>query len=117
MASEGGDDLDYFWRGWYMNNWTLDLAVQGVKYVDASDPSKGVVVTVANLRQLVLPATLEVEYKDGSKERIRIPAEAWLQKGAGNFTFHSGKAVVSATIDPDHVLPDDDRSNNAFKMP
>ena len=28
MESEGGEDLAYFWRGWYMNNWTLDMAVK-----------------------------------------------------------------------------------------
>jgi hypothetical protein len=27
MESEGGEDLSYFWRGWYMNNWTLDVTV------------------------------------------------------------------------------------------
>jgi hypothetical protein len=99
-----------------MNNWTLDLAVQDAKYVDG-DPAKGVTVTVANLRQLVLPATLEVAYKDGSKEWIRIPAEAWLQKGVGLFTFKGGKPVATVTVDPDHLLPDDDRGNNSFKMP
>jgi hypothetical protein len=116
MESEGGEDLTYFWRGWYMNNWTLDLAVQSAKYVDG-DPAKGVIVTVANLRQLVLPATLEVAYKDGSTERIGIPAEAWLQKGIANFTFKTGKPVATVTIDPDHVLPDDDRNNNSYAMP
>jgi len=116
MESEGGEDLSYFWRGWYMNNWTLDLSVQGLKSVDGG-PAKGLVVTVANLRQLVLPATLEVAYKDGTKERIRIPAEAWLSKGAGNFTFHAGKPVATVTVDPDRVLPDDDRTNNTVTMP
>jgi hypothetical protein len=115
MESEGGEDLSYFWRGWYMHNWTLDLAVQGATYVDG-DPTKGVTVTVANLRPLVLPATLEVSYKDGTKERIRIPAEAWLQKGVAAFTFKGGKPVGTVTVDPDHVLPDDDRANNAFFM-
>ena len=27
MESAGGEDLSYFWRGWYMQNWTLGLAV------------------------------------------------------------------------------------------
>jgi hypothetical protein len=116
MESEGGEDLSYFWRGWYMNNWTLDLAVTDAKYV-GGDASKGVTVTVENKRQLVLPATLEVAYKDGSKERIRIPVEAWLQRGTGMFTFKGGKPVAMVTVDPDHVLPDDDRKNNAFIMP
>ena len=116
MASEGGEDLDYFWRGWYMNNWTLDLAVESAQYIN-NDPKDGVSVVVANLRPLVLPATLEVAYSDGTKARIRIPAEAWLPKGTGTFVFKEGKPVATITVDPDHVLPDDDRSNNVFKMP
>ena len=32
MESAGGEDLSWFWRGWYFNNWTLDLAVKGVAY-------------------------------------------------------------------------------------
>jgi hypothetical protein len=99
-----------------MNNWTLDLAVQNAKYVD-DDPSKGVIVTVANLRPLVLPATLQVNYKDGTHDRIKIPVEAWLTKGAANFTFHGDKPVTTVVIDPDHVLPDDDRTNNTFTLP
>ena len=32
MESEGGEDLGYFWRGWFFNNWTLDMAVKDVQY-------------------------------------------------------------------------------------
>ena len=102
MSSEGGEDLDWFWRGWYMNNWRLDLAVSGID---------GTRLTVANMGQLVLPATVEVVYGDGTKTRFRVPVESWESKG--ELTWVGDKAISSAVIDPDHVLPDDDRSNNA----
>jgi hypothetical protein len=116
MESEGGEDLSYFWRGWFMNNWTLDLAVDSAKYIGDS-PANGLNVTVSNRRPLVLPATLEVTYADGTKDRIRIPAEAWLSKSTAAFIFHDNKPATSVTVDPDHVLPDDDRTNNSFKLP
>jgi hypothetical protein len=116
MESEGGEDLSYFWRGWYMNHWPLDLSVDTASYI-GGDAKNGLTVTVSNRKQLVLPATLEVTYADGLKERMRIPVEAWLSKGTANFTFHGGKTAVAATVDPDHVLPDDDRANNTFKLP
>ena len=28
MESEAGEDLSWYWRGWFLNNWTLDLAVE-----------------------------------------------------------------------------------------
>jgi Peptidase family M1 domain len=115
MESEGGEDLSFFWRGWYMNNWTLDLAVDSAAYING-DPAQGLMVVVSNRRPLVLPATLEVTYTDGSKERIRIPVEAWLSKISATYTFHANKRATAVTIDPDHVLPDDDRTNNTLNI-
>lgn len=116
MESAGGEDLSYFWRGWYMHNWTLDLAVDSATYING-DPGKGLTVVVSNRRPLVLPATLEVDYADGTKDQIRIPTEAWLSKGSATYTFHADKRATSVSVDPDHQLPDDNRSNNTFKLP
>jgi len=104
MSSEGGEDLSYFWRGWYMNNWRFDLAVTAI---DGSQ------VTIANKGQLVLPATVEVQYTDGTKTRFRLPIEAWEYKG--DMEWAGDKPIASVTIDPDHMLPDDDRTNNTLK--
>ena len=30
MESEGGEDLSWFWRGWYLNNWRYDIAVDKI---------------------------------------------------------------------------------------
>ncbi len=103
MSSEGGEDLDWFWRGWYLNNWRFDLSV---------DKIDGKTVTITNKGQLVLPATVEVKFADGTSTRFRLPVETWESKG--ELLWSANKAVVSATIDPDHVLPDDDRGNNTM---
>lgn len=109
MESEGGEDLSWFWRGWYMNNWTLDLAVQDVRYVNSE-----ALVTIANRGQLVMPATIDIVFQDDSRTRVVLPAETWIQKT--DYTLHLGKQRVAAVvIDPDHVLPDQDRSNNRWK--
>ncbi|MGA2650814.1 MAG: M1 family metallopeptidase [Terracidiphilus sp.] len=103
LSSEGGEDLSYFWRGWYMNNWRFDLAVTAIN---------GSQVTIVNKGQLVLPATVEVQYTDGTKTRFRLPVEAWESKG--EMQWAGDKPIASVTVDPDHVLPDDDRSNNTL---
>jgi hypothetical protein len=114
MESEGGEDLSWFWRGWYFNNWNLDLAVQGVAYVDG-DPAKGARITVANLDRMVMPSTLEVKYADGTTRRIALPAETWILRGATTLTLDGHGPIASVTIDPDRVLPDENRSNNVFR--
>ena len=104
MNSEGGEELDWFWRGWYFNNWKFNLAVTKIE---------GDQVTFTNKGQLVLPATVEVRYTDGTNTRFRIPVETWESKS--ELVWPGDKPVSSVTVDPDHVLPDDDRADNSLK--
>ena len=103
MESEGGEDLGWFWRGWYMNNWRFDMSV---------DKIEGPRVSISNLGKLVLPATVEAKFTDGTNARIQLPVETWLTKSTTTWTPDPAKTVKSAVVDPDHMLPDDDRTNN-----
>jgi hypothetical protein len=107
MESGAGEDLGWFWRGWYMHNWKFDM---GVDKVDGSQ------VTISNRGQLVLPTTIEVKFTDGTSEEVAVPVETWLSNGSYAWDAPGGKTIVSVTIDPKHVLPDDDRSNNEKKV-
>jgi hypothetical protein len=113
MNSAAGEDLSWFWRGWYFNNWTLDLAVTGVAYVD-KDPKKGSIVTIANLDRLPMPAIVVIEYADGSTTAFRLPVETWFKKKSVDLKFDSTAKVTKVAIDPDRALPDKDRANNVF---
>ncbi len=103
MESEGGEDLGFFWRGWYMNNWRYDMAVTKIA---------GEQVTLQNKGQLVLPTTVEARFTDGTTTRFRVPVETWLSKG--EVVWVGDKPVASVTVDPDHQLPDDNRANNTL---
>jgi len=116
MSSSGGEDLSWFWRGWYLDAWTFDMAVKDIAYVDG-DPKKGAQVTLANLDPQVLPAALKVAFTDGTSTTVRIPVEALIQKRSIVVTIPDGKPVAEVTLDPDHQLPDHDRSNNSLKGP
>lgn len=108
MDSAAGEDLSYFWRGWFANNWTLDLAVDGIR----TDKDGGTTITVGSHDKLVLPATLRVEFADGSRQDISLPAESWIRNASTAVTLPAGKTVTRATIDPDHKLPDKNRFND-----
>ncbi|WP_454279950.1 M1 family metallopeptidase [Sphingomonas sp. Marseille-Q8236] len=107
MESEAGEDLSYWWRGWYANNWQLDLAVTGIEAAKDGTP----LVRVASRDKLVMPATLRVGYADGKTRDIRVPAETWIRQTSTAVPVPAGK-VVKVELDPDHKLPDRDRSNN-----
>jgi hypothetical protein len=116
MDSSGGEDLSWFWRGWYFNNWTLDLAAKDAQPLEG-DWRKGAMITIANLAPLVMPATVAIDFQDGSSERIRLPAESWIQKTEVSVRLDSTQPVSVVTVDPEHVIPDRDRGNNVWKAP
>ncbi len=115
MESEGGEDLSYFWRGWYENNWTIDMAARDVKYNDPADPSKGARVTIDQNGQLVLPVWVQVKYEDGTDLKIKLPAETWMQKATYDMPLSTTKKIVEVIVDPEHRIPDGDRTNNTAK--
>lgn len=116
MSSAGGEDLSWFWRGWFFTNSALDLAVEGVTYVDG-DPAKGAQIAVSNRGQLVLPATMRVTFKDGTTSEIALPAESWIQSGRHSFAVGSQQSIARVVIDPDHHLPQRDRSDATWSAP
>ncbi len=115
MESDAGEDLGWFWRGWYRHQWQFDMALQKVAPIDG-DWSHGAEVTVANLDRLVLPTTLRVSYADGSHQDVRIPVETWQQHRSYVVRVAGTRKVVDAVLDPDHALPEANRNNDRITV-
>jgi hypothetical protein len=115
MDNGGGEDLSWFWKGWFYHNWQLDLALIDAKYVN-NDPKQGVQVTVANKERMAMPFTIEVKLKDGGSKRMSLPVETWLQNKAITFVIPTTGEAESVTVDPDAVLPDMNRKNNTMMV-
>jgi hypothetical protein len=114
MDNEAGESLSWFWKEWFYHNWQLDLAVQSVSYPN-NDPKSGVDITVANLQKMAMPCTLEIVFKDGSKQTIQLPVETWMQSDAHKIHLATTQPVASVIIDPENKLPDSNRMNNVWK--
>jgi hypothetical protein len=114
IENASGESLQWFWRGWFVNNWRLDVAVSDVKYVDG-DASKGALITLDNLGKMAMPVILEIKTKGGKTERIKLPVEIWERFASWTFKYPSTEEIESVTYDPDKVLPDYNPDNNVWK--
>ncbi|TWR28038.1 M1 family metallopeptidase [Mucilaginibacter achroorhodeus] len=114
MENVGGESLQWFWRGWFVNNWRLDVGVRDVKYVD-NDPSKGALITLDNLDKMAFPTTLEVKTVSGKVERVKLPVEIWERNTTFTTKFPSTEEIKSVTVDPDKTSPDYNSDNNVWK--
>ncbi len=114
IENYSGENLDWFWRGWFLYNWKLDQAVKSVEYVKG-DSTKGANITIENLEKLPMPVTVEIKEASGKSERVNLPVEIWEKGNTWTFFFHSTGKISSVTIDPDKVLPDVNDGNNSWK--
>jgi hypothetical protein len=104
MASQAGEDLSWWWRGWYAQNTTMELALTKAAAVKG-DPRQGLHVELTNRGGLLLPAALDVAFLDGGHQRFTVPVEAWMLGNVASFDLTTNKPVASVTLDPDHKLP------------
>lgn len=75
------------------------------------------VMDFSNLGGLVMPIILEMEFADGSKEMMRIPAEIWRRtpKAVSKLVVtDKDKELISVTVDPRWETADVDVENNYY---
>lgn len=113
MNDASGENLNWFWKSWFMEDWKLDQGVKDVKYID-NDPTKGARITVVNNEKMVMPVTVEVKESNGHDGRKLLPVEIWERSGAWTFDYPSTSLIDSVIVDPDHMLPDVNPENDVW---
>jgi hypothetical protein len=114
IENVSGEDLNWFWRSWFKNNWRFDQAISNVKYIK-NDPKLGVAITVDNLEKMPLPIIVEIKTKSGKVTTMKLPVEVWQRNTSWTFKADTTEEVESITVDPDHVFPDVNTTNNTWK--
>jgi hypothetical protein len=73
------------------------------------------ILELENVGGLVMPVIIEMEYQDGTKEVVRIPAEIWRRNNKSvSKMLMTEKPVKQFTLDPYQETADVELSNNFF---
>jgi hypothetical protein len=111
-----GRDLEWFWRAWYYETWTLDQAVLDVRPQASGDgPGDSTDIVIRDLGLVPMPARVQVTRENGEVLDLEVSVDTWL---AGEMeavlTVPDGSPVVRVEIDPEGLFPDVDRDNNVW---
>ena len=110
FSSVSGRDLDWFWRVWYYETWTLDQAITSVTETD-----DGTQIIVADLGLAPMPVHLSITREDGQVIRRDVPVDAWLAGATRvTVTVPAGPSVTRVEIDAERAFPDANRDNNVW---
>ncbi|MEY4629267.1 MAG: hypothetical protein RLZZ595_1593, partial [Bacteroidota bacterium] len=108
-----GEDLGWFWKGFFLENWRLDQAISKVEYIN-NKPQEGALVTIDNLEKAAMPVVIAYETVNGQKGRIQLPVEVWQNAISIKARIPSKEPLKEVVIDPDKVLPDFNGDNNKW---
>lgn len=114
MEDAAGEDLAWFWRGWFYSTGQLDQAVDSVSQAD----SLGQVVArlyLSNRKELVMPVKLRLTLDDSSTLRRDLPVEIWLQTNRFAKEVVVPRRIVKVEVDPEEKFPDGDPANNVWE--
>ncbi len=111
IENEAGEDLSYFWRQWFQNNWLFDVAVDSVKSNEKGDVST---IYMSNRERSAYPVKLKIEYMDGTSDSLKLPVEVWYGGEKYALKIKHPTPVRSVTADPGNRLPDSNRKNNVW---
>lgn len=114
MDNGSGEDLTWFWQGWYHNNWQLDQAITKVTYTESKE-SNGADIIVTNNQQMVMPILVTVEETNGKTHNFTVPVDIWKYGKDATFHVNTTSKLKHIVLDADHQLPDIDRANNEWK--
>lgn len=109
MESATGENLNWFWRGWFYGNGNIDLAINSVRNYQGN-----YVITVENRGEVPMPVQLQVTYTDGTSEEKWLPVEIWQRGDSWNYFLETNKEVEKVEIDPNKLLPDVNSSNDSW---
>ena len=111
MNDVAGEDLSWFWKEWFLENWHLDQAVTSVAYVN-QDPAQGALITIENKDRAAMPVFVAVREASGKVGRMTLPVEIWQRGGTWTFRYPSTTPLAVVLLNPDNLLPDVDPENN-----
>jgi hypothetical protein len=113
MENSIGEDLGWFWKGMFIENYRLDQAVTNVEYV-SGNAANGALVTIDNLDRMAMPVVVEYTTKSGKTERKKLPVEVWQNTGSWKFRLNTTEELTTVVVDPEKAFPDYNPANNTW---
>jgi hypothetical protein len=110
MNNATGENLQWFWKGWFLNNYVLDQGIDSVLFI----PERGNIVSITNFQQMAMPVNITYTTVSGKMGTKKLPVEIWNNTSNFMVMIEEKEALKLITIDEGNVFPDVNRSNNQW---
>ena len=110
MNNASGEQLDWFWKAWFLKNHKLDQTIVSV----SKENEKSYLVTISNAEEMAMPVLVKYETVSGNSYDIKLPVEIWNNTQVFSFKINVNEPLKSVSLDADKIMPDVNFDNNKW---
>jgi hypothetical protein len=113
VENVSGEDLSWFWRGFFYSSDVLDIGV-GPVTMRSEDGEQYATVPLTKHTSIPFPVQLRVAFADGSTQDFRFPVDVWARGDRYDAVISAKGPVVGVRLWPDPSVPDWNRENDRW---
>ena len=113
IESSTGEDLSWFWRGFFYSNDVLDIGIDSASTV-SSDGRNVAMIQLRKHTSIPFPVELRLKLADGSTQDVKLPVDMWYLGDRYTATIPVRSPLAGARLWPDGTVPDFNSSNDTW---
>jgi hypothetical protein len=115
IENVSGQDLSWFWRGYFYSTDVLDIALDSVSTHTTGDGQQMATIYVHRNTTLLFPLELKLKLAGGATQEVRVPVDIWSRGEAVTTSVPVTANVVGARLWPDRSsVPDVNPKNDTW---
>jgi aminopeptidase N len=113
VENVSGEDLSWFWRGFFYSTDVLDIGIDGVTMRQTGGQQLAV-VSLTKHTSIPFPVELRLRLADGSTQDVALPVQVWTQGDHHEAVLPVRTTVTGARLWPDGTVPDFNATNDVW---
>jgi Peptidase family M1 domain len=109
IENVSGQDLAWFWRGYFYSSDVLDIGIDSVVNNDQT-----ATIALTKHTSLLFPVSLRLALKDGTTQDVHAPVDLWSRGDHATLQVQVKSAVTGARLWPDPYVPDWNPRNDTW---
>ena len=113
MENAAGEDLSWFWRGFFYSTDVLDIGVGAVTTAQREGATYATIPLARNT-SIPFPVRLRLAFADGSTADVSLPVDVWSRGDRYDAVLPVKGPVTGVRLWPDPTVPDWNASNDTW---
>ena len=116
IENSTGEDLSWFWRGFFYTTDVLDIGIDGVS-TKTTDGQQLATIVLRRHTSIPFPVRLRVRYADGATQDFSFPVNVWARGKRFEAVVPVRGNVTGVRLWPDQSVPDWNAANDVWGNP